>query len=39
MATTSLMGSRVAGRGRWAMGLYGPRAVVPLTCTRLDRAG
>jgi len=35
MATTSLMGSRVGGGSRWARGLCGPRAIVPLTCTLL----
>jgi len=35
MATTSLMGSLVAGESRWARSLFGPRAVVPLSCTLL----
>jgi hypothetical protein len=35
MAATSVMSSRVAGRGRWARGLFGPGAIVPLTCTLL----
>jgi hypothetical protein len=35
MAVTFVMGSRVAGRGRWARGLFGPGAIVLLTCTLL----
>ena len=35
MAATPLMGPRVAGGSRWAMGLLGPRAVVPLAGTLL----
>ena len=35
MAATSVVGSRVAGGSRWAMGLLGPRAVVPLAGTLL----
>jgi hypothetical protein len=35
MAATSVMGSRVGGRGRWARSLARPGAGVPLTCTLL----
>jgi hypothetical protein len=35
MAATSVMGSRVPEGSRWARGLFGPGAIVSLTCTML----